>query len=93
MSEREGFCKLWGEGATQVLVTIDEGVQGPEIRVYGRPPGFGICSFALGFAGRDIEHAWTLADKAFELMDEEKARKLFSETVLSRIPTVPPGTH
>lgn len=65
------FAKLFGENDDQVLITIGEGDDGPEVRVATQPPGYGVCSMAVKF--NDSEAGWESAEKAFEEMDESRA--------------------
>jgi hypothetical protein len=56
----------------QILVVIDEGDEGPEVRVSFTPPGMGVCSVALKFS-QENEDGWDKAKNAFDLMTEVKA--------------------
>lgn len=70
------FAKLYGTDNDQVLVKIGDDANGdPEVRVFFRPKGLGICSFALGW---DDDSAVSLekAEAFFDAIDEDKARKI-----------------
>lgn len=68
------FAKLYGTDNDQILVTIDEGEDGPELRFHFQPDGLGVCSFALKF--EDSDAGWDKAEVSFSDMTEERARKL-----------------
>lgn len=68
------FAKLYGTENDQLLVTIDEGENGPEIRFHFKPEGLGVCSFAMQF--EDSDAGWDNAEAGFRDMTEERARKL-----------------
>lgn len=68
------FAKLYGTDNDQILVKLDEGESGPEVRFYFQPEGMGVCSVATGFA--DTDAGWDKAEEAFKNMTEETARKL-----------------
>ncbi|HKO88772.1 MAG TPA: hypothetical protein VJU83_09690 [Burkholderiales bacterium] len=72
------FAKLFETGDEQILVKLDDGKDGPEIRFYWNPPGLGICNFALQFGGEEVEKAWDDAEAAFTKVDEIQARTLVS---------------
>ena len=69
------FAKLYESGSDQVLVLIQAGDEGPEVRVFFYPEdlGLGLCSGALQWE-TDNDEDWRKAERAFELMSEEKAR-------------------
>lgn len=76
----EDFAKLFRfEGIGQVLVNLDEGDDGPEVRIYFRPEGLGICSTAFRFKEDENESEWDKAEKAFTLVDEEIAEGIVRE--------------
>jgi hypothetical protein len=56
----------------QVLIKLDVGEDGPEVRTYIKPEGLGVCSLAVGF--EDNDDGWKLADKMFGEMQAEQAR-------------------
>lgn len=69
------FAKLFAtENAGQILVLIQEGDSGPEIRVFTRPAGLGVCSFAIEFT--DDDEGWDKAEEAFEVIGAEEAQSL-----------------
>lgn len=65
------FAKLYGTDDKQVLVKLDEGEEGPEIRFYFQPAGLGVCSVATYFEDSDEGH--TAAQQAFDKVDEAHA--------------------
>ncbi|WP_445368846.1 hypothetical protein ACH5Y9_05510 [Methylomonas sp. BW4-1] len=69
------FAKLYGPDDHQVLVKLDEGDEGPEVRFYFKPAGLGICSSALIFKD-DADDAWDRAEAAFAGIDEQKAMEV-----------------
>lgn len=66
------FAKLYGPDDHQVLVKLDEGDEGPEVRFYFKPAGLGICSSALIFKD-NTDDAWDKAEATFANIDEQKA--------------------
>lgn len=57
------FAKLYDHPVgKQVLVVLDRGDKGPEVRISTKPPGFDICDFKAGWsnddAGRDKAEAF-----------------------------------
>ena len=63
------FAKLFGTDANQVLAVLDvDEDDAPEIRLYIKPPGLGLCHVGLKYK---TEKA---AEKAFSEMAEEHAR-------------------
>lgn len=67
------FAKLYGPDDKQVLVKLDQGDNGPEVRFYFNPPGLGVCSTALIFTDDDTGEAWEKAEAAFAKVDEQHA--------------------
>lgn len=68
------FAKLYQTEETgQVLIKIDNGDKGPEVRFYFVPEGLGVCSMALEFKDDNKGDAWDKADAFFEKIDEELA--------------------
>lgn len=67
------FAKIYGTDDDQVLVKLDEGDEGPEVRFYFTPAGLGVCSSALVFNDDDAGEAWDKAEAAFANFDEQKA--------------------
>ncbi len=81
------FAKLFEfEDLGQVLIKLDDGDDGPEVRTYFVPDGFGVCSIAMTFKPDEQDDKWAKAEKAFAMVDREKARILVDEA-LSKIPT------
>lgn len=78
----EPFAKIFDTTKGQVLALADEGDNGPELRWYARPPGLGVCQFAIGF--KDDNDGWAALDKAFDAADmaqaEMAAQILFKAT-------------
>lgn len=70
------FVKLFETEVGQILVKIDDGEDGPEVRYYFEPEGLGVCSMALNFKDSDEGDAWDKADKAFALIDKDQAISL-----------------
>lgn len=80
------FAKLFEfEDLGQVLVKLDDGDDGPEVRTYFVPDGFGVCSIAMTFKSDEQDDNWAKAEKAFAMVNREKARILVDE-VLTKIP-------
>ncbi len=80
------FAKLYGEGDNQVLVKLDEGEEGPEVRYYFQPPDLGVCSVAAVFP--DTDEGWDRAQAAFDRTTEEIARRVVEEQnsqIISRL--------
>ncbi|MDV9031339.1 hypothetical protein Q7C30_004360 [Pseudomonas sp. RAC1] len=81
------FAKLFEfEDLGQVLVKLDDGDEGPEVRTYFLPDGFGVCSIAVTFKPDEQDDSWAKAEKAFVMIDQDKARILVVEA-LAKIPT------
>lgn len=77
------FAKLFEfDDIGQVLVKLDSGEDGPEVRFYFHPEGFGVCSMAVNFKG-DEDAQWDAAEAAFELVDAAKAESMVAETLKS----------
>lgn len=70
------FAKLWEQEGEQILVKMDDGEDGPEMRVYFNPAGLGVCNFALKFTHEDIEEAWNKCELAFNGLEEADARRM-----------------
>lgn len=60
------FAKLFETDIGQILVKVDDGDSGPEVRFYFTHDGFGVCCTALEFSDNDE--------------GKEEARKVFNET-------------
>ncbi|MCY1341525.1 hypothetical protein D9M68_138720 [compost metagenome] len=83
----ERFAKLYEfEGIGQVLVKLDSGDSGPEVRFFFSPPGLGVCSLAVNFQG-DEDGQWDAAEMAFDMVDEAKAKDMVEEA----LKTIPAG--
>lgn len=81
------FAKLFEfEDLGQVLIKLDDGDDGPEVRAYFVPGGFGVSSIAMTFKPDEQDDKWEKAEKAFAMVDREKARVLVVEA-LATIPT------
>ncbi|EOH9027157.1 hypothetical protein [Pseudomonas aeruginosa] len=76
------FAKLFEfEDLGQVLVMLDRGDDGPEVRLYFKPDGLGVCSVACSsFPGGEDEQ-WDHAEKGFATVDSEGAHKLVAEAM------------
>jgi hypothetical protein len=74
------FAKLFGTDDDQVLVTIDQGDEGPEVRIHCKPTGLGVCVTTLGYPEKayagGTNEAWTKAEKCFAEMDEARATQI-----------------
>lgn len=81
------FAKLFEfDDIGMVLVKRDTDENGdPEVRLYFEPKGFGVCSTAFGFEEDEHEDAAAKAEKAFELIDQERAEKII-RGVLETLP-------
>jgi len=74
------FAKLYhAEDVGQVLVLIDSGENGPEVRISFKPDGLGICTIKLNF--KDTDEGWDKAEKAFKQIDEKGAILAVKEAV------------
>lgn len=67
----ELFARLYDTDVGQVLVKLDEGDGGPEVRYFFRPPGLGVCSLAIEFS--DDDAGWNKAEAWFESVDQPGA--------------------
>lgn len=72
------FAKLFHlEDIGQVLVKRDTDENGdPEVRLYFEPEGFGVCSTAFGFEADETEDESAKAERAFDMVDQERAEKI-----------------
>jgi len=76
------FAKLFEAEIGQVLVKIDYGDEGPEVRFFFKPDGHGVSSVAItGF--KDDEEGWESAEKYFETIDEDRAITIAREAIES----------
>lgn len=81
------FAKLFEfEDIGQVLVKLDDGESGAEVRFYFTADGFGVCSVAMNFKADASGDEWDKAEKAFDMVDSEKSYTIVSET----LKTIPP---
>ena len=72
------FAKLYGNDDDQILVMLQENAENggvPELRFFFEPEGLGVCSVASIFED-GCSTSWVKAQKAFDNMTEEKARKI-----------------
>ncbi|EPZ0818876.1 hypothetical protein ACXJPO_000186 [Pseudomonas aeruginosa] len=58
------FAKLFEfEDLGQVLVMLDRGDDGPEVRLYFKPDGLGVCSVACSNFPGDEDEQWDYAER------------------------------
>lgn len=83
------FAKLFQfDDIGQVLVKRDTNDNHePEVRLYFEPEGFGVCSTAFTFEEGDGENMAVKAERAFDLVDEERAHSIITG-VLKTVPKV-----
>lgn len=74
------FAKLFGSDDNQVLVMIDSGDDGPEVRLSFKPQEMGVCSFAARYD--DTDEGWDSAEAFFDSVTEEVARKIVANASL-----------
>lgn len=84
---KQNFAALYhADDIGQVLVIIEGGDEGPEIRFSFKPEGLGVCSVKLGFP--DSDDGWEMAEEAFGKVTEETAfgivRQAISDSPISR---------
>lgn len=87
------FAKIFQfDDIGQVLVKrdTDNETQEPEVRLYFEPKGFGVCSTAFTFEEDENEDQAVKAERAFDLVDEERAHSIVVR-VLTTIPTALKG--
>ena len=78
----ERFAKLYEfEDIGQVLVKLDTGDDGVDVRFFFKPEELGACSLAMTFKRSERGDEWDKAERAFNLVDENKAYALVSETL------------
>lgn len=76
------FARLFEfEDLGQVLVKLDDGDDGAEVRIYFVPEGLGVCSVAMTFKAGSQEDQWSKAERAFDMVDREKAHALVTDTL------------
>lgn len=73
------FAKLYESNIGQILVKLDEGDKGPEVRFYFKPDLLGVCSLATQFD--DTDSGWQKAESFFQKVDYEAAYRIASETL------------
>ena len=75
------FAKLYGDGDDQILVKLDECLDGgqPEVRFYFQPPELGVCSLAIKF--EDSDAGWDEAETAFAAVTQESAREVVNKQI------------
>jgi hypothetical protein len=77
------FAKIYETEETgQVLMKVDQGDEGPEVRFYFVPEGLGVCSMAMQY--KDTGEGWEKADKFFEEMTEDRAIE-FAKGMMQKI--------
>jgi hypothetical protein len=76
------FAKLFEtEEFGQILVVMDAGDEGPEVRFTFRPEvkGFGLCSVAI--SGKDTPEGWKAIEEAFSVQTQETAVKVVESSM------------
>lgn len=63
----------------QVLVLIDQGETGPEVRFSFTASGLGVCTVKFNFA--DTEEGWDKAELLFEQADEAHSHQLLKPEI------------
>ncbi|MBV5972223.1 hypothetical protein [Pseudomonas aeruginosa] len=76
------FAKLFEfEDLGQVLVMLDRGDDGPEVRLYFKPDGLGVCSVACSnFPGGEDEQ-WDHAEKGFTTVNAQGVHEIVAEAM------------
>lgn len=81
----KAFAKLFGTNGNQVLVELGRHPEdlNPCVRIAFQFPddetGLGVCEMRVNF--EDTDSGWDSAEKAFEAMDEGRARKNVAKQV------------
>ncbi len=75
------FAKLYETELGQILVKLGEGDKGAQITVYFEPEGLGVCNLDFNWPSDDNETQWEKAEKAFEMMTEDKCFDLVKNTL------------
>jgi len=75
------FAKLYETEIGQILVKLDEGNEGAQIKMYFQPEGLGVCSVDFNWVDCDNETQWKKADEAFEMMTEESCFEMVKSTL------------
>lgn len=70
------FAKLYNTEVGQILVKVDEGDQGAEVRIFFEPEGLGVCSVSYNWPELEEKEQWDNADSVFERMNEDKCLEL-----------------
>ena len=79
MKRNDEFAKVFGKGRGQIVVMLDEGQEGPEIRAFTRPPNLGVCSLAIGYSNDDA--GWDRAEAEFAKVDEKRAKEMVAPLI------------
>lgn len=75
------FAKLFDTDIYgQILVVIDEGDEGPEVRFSFTPAGLGVCSQAIKYS-QESEDGWNNAQNFFDSIDETIAIESIKPTI------------
>lgn len=69
------FAKLYETDIGQILVKIDDGDDGPEVRYFFQPKGLGLCNFSLNWKDDSEDDAWDKAESVFEKTTKETAEE------------------
>ena len=78
---KQNFAALYhADDIGQVLVIIEGGDEGPEIRFSFKPEGLGVCSVKLGFP--DSDDGWEMAEEAFGKVTEETAFGIVRQAII-----------
>ncbi|RQC61849.1 hypothetical protein [Pseudomonas aeruginosa] len=76
------FAKLFEfEDLGQVLVMLDRGDDGPEVRLYFKSDGLGVCSVACSNFPGDEDEQWDYAEKGLATLEPEEAHDLVAEAM------------
>ena len=75
------FAKLYETELGQILVKLDEGDKGAEVKVYFEPEGLGVCSIDFNWESETSEMQWEKAEKAFKLMTKYSCLVAVKEVV------------
>jgi hypothetical protein len=83
------FAKIYGGDTDQILVLIDSGDSGPEVRLYFEPDGLGVCNVSLKYA--DTDDGWDRAEAAFNAITESDAKAIVAQAMEQAGVCVPQG--
>lgn len=76
------FAKLFDfEDLGQVLVMLDRGDDGPEVRLYFKPKGLGVCSVACSNFPGDEDEQWDHAEKGFATVNSQGVHEIVAEAM------------